>query len=1272
LRADNIEVKRRGLWQSRRGTDLYLAPFLHPAVFLGEYLNAYTPANDSLIVWDSLTGLTSVNQTTQVSTLLGGFAFPEVGYPRAIPSNQNLYLLTGGGVMRMESQTTAPVAAGVPAGLDVQAGFNYQYTVPSTGFASNPNFAIAGSFPTGTITLTSVVAGNTVYVDGILLTASSSTQDSTHFLVGANDIATASNLVTTIGANSFLTTYMTASNVGGTSNVVTLTALTRGITFANSMLGSANLVVSGRTAAIGTISLFGVTFGDAAVVAATPFVATASSQQVTNVASSTSSTVVCTTPINLSTSDQGGVISIGGTTYSYTAYVANTFSGVTPSPAGISVGAIVAYYTTTQQGSYGGTFYYTLGSSDAITAANLAASINSDTASLGVVAYATGNTIIIEAVTPGTAGNSILINGTPFAHFTLSGATLAGGNDIGLFQGGSDGTALVGNSQVAYRFLFGKRDINSNLLEGTPSGRGVVISPSYNITAGLVSRSGSTVTITQFGHGLVAGENIVIGNASNDAMFLPGNTDFLVLGAVDLNHFTINSAGFQGVNESVITVTRTGRNVVVSSTIPTGVSDGTYFYQVYRSVGTISGTSSPSDDMYLDFEAPVPLPGSLFGISASSGIVQLTATASITGLSPGSVVQLPSGLPGGVPAGQYTVLTTPSPSTFTVYASAAGSFSPTPASGTYTPIAVGTIDITPDSLLGADLYTNQSDDGPAATNDIPPDSVDIAKFKTTTFYAAPLRAASIDIQLLSTDPTVGLRIGDVVYVGTTGGHITAAAAENATAGIFQIFSTGNVANDLLNTVASIVRTINRTSGLGCTAVVTSSQDSLPGSFAIQATNVTQTITFTPTAHVSAWSPSQGQSQPPIRVLNQVAYSKIDQPDAVPVLNTYAIGNTEDTVRRINALRDGLFILKDDGAFILSGNDSSDFQVAALDLTLTFPSPQCVAPLSNTLIALTNQGFMQLTSTGSRNITFPDIDDLVQSLLAPAMLPVVASVGFAVGYESEHSVIFWLPTVPADTVPTQCLVYNLYTNSWTSRTDMFQAGTLYTPTDKLYVAAGNQLYQERKSPFVPGPAPGSVPIPDYRDYVDMTLATTLNILACTQYDSLTLSSVANLQPGDVLVQGTYPTWNWVNVLSVDTVNNIVTVDRPQLWTLGTGNVTAFRGINCTITWVPFFGDNPGAGYIFREAALLFKSASFSQLQLGFHTDNDPLDDFEPAIASELLIYRGDNSKTVRVGIPSSMERGNQLTMTVQLNDGWMPWTLQGLSLIYETVSERMSV
>jgi hypothetical protein len=167
-------------------------------------------------------------------------------------------------------------------------------------------------------------------------------------------------------------------------------------------------------------------------------------------------------------------------------------------------------------------------------------------------------------------------------------------------------------------------------------------------------------------------------------------------------------------------------------------------------------------------------------------------------------------------------------------------------------------------------------------------------------------------------------------------------------------------------------------------------------------------------------------------------------------------------------------------------------------------------------------------------------------------------------------------------------------------------------------------------------------------------------------------VANLQPGDVLVQGTYPTWNWVNVLSVDTVNNIVTVDRPQLWTLGTGNVTAFRGINCTITWVPFFGDNPGAGYIFREAALLFKSASFSQLQLGFHTDNDPLDDFEPAIASELLIYRGDNSKTVRVGIPSSMERGNQLTMTVQLNDGWMPWTLQGLSLIYETVSERMSV
>lgn len=61
-----------------------------------------------------------------------------------------------------------------------------------------------GILATATVTAAAVNAADTVTVGGVVLTAHASTQDATHFKVGATDIATAANLVTCIGANTTL------------------------------------------------------------------------------------------------------------------------------------------------------------------------------------------------------------------------------------------------------------------------------------------------------------------------------------------------------------------------------------------------------------------------------------------------------------------------------------------------------------------------------------------------------------------------------------------------------------------------------------------------------------------------------------------------------------------------------------------------------------------------------------------------------------------------------------------------------------------------------------------------------------------------------------------------------------------------------------------------------------------------------------------------------------------------------------------------------------
>jgi phage tail sheath gpL-like len=93
---------------------------------------------------------------------------------------------------------------------------------------------------TGTITLSSHVATDTVTVNGITFTCVASGATGNQYNVGGSDTITGDNLVTALLANATLAAMITAANVAG---VVTLTALNPGalgnaITLAISAHGS--------------------------------------------------------------------------------------------------------------------------------------------------------------------------------------------------------------------------------------------------------------------------------------------------------------------------------------------------------------------------------------------------------------------------------------------------------------------------------------------------------------------------------------------------------------------------------------------------------------------------------------------------------------------------------------------------------------------------------------------------------------------------------------------------------------------------------------------------------------------------------------------------------------------------------------------------------------------------------------------------------------------------------------------------------------------------
>jgi hypothetical protein len=245
--------------------------------------------------------------------------------------------------------------------------------------------------------------------------------------------------------------------------------------------------------------------------------------------------------------------------------------------------------------------------------------------------------------------------------------------------------------------------------------------------------------------------------------------------------------------------------------------------------------------------------------------------------------------------------------------------------------------------------------------------------------------------------------------------------------------------------------------------------------------------------------------------NRIYFSKLGQPEAVPSINFTEVGTQDGEIRRILALRDNLFILKDDGIFILSGTSAPDWSVRLLDSTKIIAADSAVV-LNNQIYCLTEQGITRISDSGVGVIS-RGIENLIDDITNKDFE--FSPKTFGIAYENDRAYILFMPSKGADSSATQAFRYNIFEQTWTRWEYEATCGYVISRSNKLFLGNGDRNYisRERKN--------------DNRtDHSDRNFSATISAAGVIG-TKLQVSSLAGIKPNDVIVQQQDVTIDFIN-------------------------------------------------------------------------------------------------------------------------------------------------
>lgn len=768
-----------------------------------------------------------------------------------------------------------------------------------------------------------------------------------------------------------------------------------------------------------------------------------------------------------------------------------------------------------------------------------------------------------NTIVDGLASTSLL-----FVGMTVTGTGIANNTTISSI---TSNTAIVispaatGSATVSLTFIYRIREAATGLrIKGIESNGNFYFTTSEGIkkisAASSTTLAASTITnaggikaldlkaTINTGAGFLSPSSVV---AYRSCWGIKDANNNLILGSPSERVVVNNSLPFPGSD----TLSRT---VDLRLTIPKGVTTS-YFYQIYRTL-VLSNVNS----FQFTGDTHVVNPTTIDNIADTSSLeagmsitgTNIPAATTISSISSATSIVISAAATGATAGVTFTVSQTldqdPGDEEALVYEN-------NPTSADLTNGFVTLTDITPESFRGANLYTNaDSGEGIAQANDVPPLAKDITSFKGYTFFASTQTRQRLNLSFLSLVNLVSNTSTLTITDGTTSNTYTfrnaGAGGEDIANKKVLISALATPGQQVDETARSLIRVINNQSNEIVNGFYLSTVDSVPGLILLEARALNQAAFYltvnnaaTTGVEFSPNIPVDGTTPPTNTVLstnetspNRIYYSKFQQPEAVPILNFLDVGPKDKEIIRILALRDSLFVLKEEGIYRLSG-PAAPFQVYPFDFSTNIKSADSAVVLNNLIYMMSNQGVNTVSDTGVAIISRP-IEDKLISLFIPSYTNFAAAT-FGVSYESDRAYYLFTVTNPSDTLATQCFRFNTFTNTWTILNLAKRSGIVNVFDDVLYLGPTdtNFLEQERKSYT-------------RTDFADREISVTLaaNSINGT---TITFPSLTNISAGDVIVQTQYVTLSQFNRL-------LSKLDRdthlsPHSYT---ANLTASAGLN----------------------------------------------------------------------------------------------------------------
>lgn len=401
--------------------------------------------------------------------------------------------------------------------------------------------------------------------------------------------------------------------------------------------------------------------------------------------------------------------------------------------------------------------------------------------------------------------------------------------------------------------------------------------------------------------------------------------------------------------------------------------------------------------------------------------------------------------------------------------------------------------------------------------------------------------------------------------------------------------------------------------------------------------------------------------------NGLAWSKLDQPEAVPLPYYARVGDSRRRIMRIFSLENALIVLKEDGIFRVSGTAPDGWRVDGPYHGAATLVPDAACVLDGWVYALTDRGIIRTDGAAVELISDPLIGDQLRDLqrtyaigtltqsnrvgffmlahprrrLVLLSTPVSAPLGEAVGASGSASAVLFSPVTGAFSTK------YLRATGW-------RCGCYDPRKDALYVARGGgywELQKERQAEADPE---------SVRD--DSRSVTIATVDSSTKI--LTFSALDGWEPaaGDIV----YRSGNRAVVTLV--VGGNVYVDNVAGFT--TGAATAIEGIPVSLEWQSIM-PAPHQSAHFRElavhlAALDEAGPDAIDVQLGGTNDRTST----LALVTARTTFGSATDRPVRAFLPREIARCSSIRPFVYIADAEWYGLVQGISLVFEPTSERV--